>query len=234
MSLQSPKAAPRVDAVDYRPEDDVARIASYFAQKYGDLGAAQKALDPEVTLDLHGFEQALKRWGVKVDNVVELFDHIDVDWSGTISVQELLSVLYQPVEQIQRREEERRKSEVKRIYEELAGCIRSKYGSIEEALAKHGLNRVENAPVESSGRRGSASVPAAADPLARRGSAQQPSGTSTLSLAQFRGLVKDLDMDLDANLLLRVFNTIDDDHGLCLGPGASDSIVLPHGEDDHC
>lgn len=211
MSLQSPKAAPRVDAVDYRPEDDVARIASYFAQKYGDLGAAQKALDPEVTLDLHGFEQALKRWGVKVDNVVELFDHIDVDWSGTISVQELLSVLYLPVEQIQRREEERRKSEVKRIYEELAGCIRSKYGSIEEALAKHGLNRVENAPVESSGRRGSASVPAAADPLARRGSAQQPSGTSTLSLAQFRGLVKDLDMDLDANLLLRVFNTIDDD-----------------------
>lgn len=216
MTLQAPKEAPLVDAADYRPEDDVARLASYFAQKYGDLDAAQKSLDPEIQLDLHAFEQALKRWGVKVDNVVELFDHIDVDWSGTISVQELLSVLDSPVEQIQRREAERRRIEVKRIFEELAGCIRAKYGSVEEALGKHGVNRVEDVPVEAAARRGLGLAPSA-DPLARRGtvtgitSVLQPSGTSTLSLAQFRTLVKGLDMDLDANLLLRVFNEIDDD-----------------------
>eukprot|EP00438_Fugacium_kawagutii_P000681 Skav220022 [mRNA] locus=scaffold2981:9028:16296:+ [translate_table: standard] len=79
-------------AGDYRPEADVERLARYFAQRYGgddSLLEARKALDPEVSFDLPAFEQALRKWGVKVDNAVELFAHIDVDFSGSISVEDL-------------------------------------------------------------------------------------------------------------------------------------------------
>ncbi|CAJ1360465.1 unnamed protein product, partial [Effrenium voratum] len=130
-----------------------------------------------VNFELSAFEQVLKKWGVKVDNVVELFDHIDVDWNGSISVEELLNVLDSPLEDIQRRERQRQRQEVKRIFEELARSICEKFGSIEDAFAKHGLH-----------------------------------GTgSSLSLAQFGKLAKQLDIELEAGVMQRVFNEIDED-----------------------
>lgn len=167
-------------SADYRPEADVERLARYFAQRYGGddrLLEAPKALDPEVSFDLPAFEQALRKWGVKVDNTVELFAHIDVDFSGSISVEELLNVLSSPVEEIKRRELQRQRQEVKRIFEGLARSISEKFGSIQDAFAKHGLHGSE----------------------------------SSLSLAQFGKLAKQLDMELESAVMQRVFNEIDED-----------------------
>ncbi|CAK9007013.1 unnamed protein product [Durusdinium trenchii] len=140
-------APAEADPADYRPEADVERLARYFAQRYGgddSLLEARKALDPEVSFDLPAFEQALKKWGVKVDNAVELFSHIDVDFSGSISVEELLNVLGSPVEEITRREHQRQRQEVKRIFEGLARSIVEKFGSIEDAFAKYGLHGTDS------------------------------------------------------------------------------------------
>lgn len=167
-------------SADYRPEADVERLARYFAQRYGGddrLLEARKALDPEVSFDLPAFEQTLRKWGVKVDNAVELFAHIDVDFSGSISVEELLNVLSSPVEEIKRRELQRQRQEVKRIFEGLARSISEKFGSIQDAFAKHGLHGSE----------------------------------SSLSLAQFGKLAKQLDMELESAVMQRVFNEIDED-----------------------
>jgi len=167
-------------STDYRPEGDVERLARYFAQRYGgdnSLLEARKALDPEVSFDLPAFEQALRKWGVKVDNAVELFAHIDVDFSGSISVEELLNVLSSPVEEIKRRELQRQRQEVKRIFEGLARSICEKFGSIEDAFAKHGLHGSD----------------------------------SSLSLAQFGKLAKQLDIELESAVMQRVFNEIDED-----------------------
>ncbi|CAK8994494.1 Hypothetical protein (Fragment) [Durusdinium trenchii] len=165
---------------------DVERLARYFAQRYGgddSLLEARKALDPEVSFDLPAFEQALKKWGVKVDNAVELFSHIDVDFSGSISVEErcpaeLLNVLGSPVEEITRREHQRQRQEVKRIFEGLARSIVEKFGSIEDAFAKYGLHGTD----------------------------------SSLSLAQLGNLAKRLDIELEPGVLQRVFNEIDEDN----------------------
>ena len=167
-------------STDYRPEGDVERLARYFAQRYGgdnSLLEARKALDPEVSFDLPAFEQALRKWGVKVDNAVELFAHIDVDFSGSISVEELLNVLSSPVEEIKRRELQRQRQEVKRIFEGLARSICEKFGSIEDAFAKHGLHGSD----------------------------------SSLSLAQFGKLAKQLDIELESAVMQRGFNEIDED-----------------------
>eukprot|EP00913_Durusdinium_trenchii_P018084 g16992.t2 len=178
-------APAEADPADYRPEADVERLARYFAQRYGgddSLLEARKALDPEVSFDLPAFEQALKKWGVKVDNAVELFSHIDVDFSGSISVEErcpaLLNVLGSPVEEITRREHQRQRQEVKRIFEGLARSIVEKFGSIEDAFAKYGLHGTD----------------------------------SSLSLAQLGNLAKRLDIELEPGVLQRVFNEIDEDN----------------------
>ncbi|CAE7267173.1 unnamed protein product [Symbiodinium natans] len=170
---------PGVDAADYRPEVDVERLAQHFAQRYGSLAEARKALDPEVELKLVEFELALKKWGVKVDNVVHFFAHIDEDYSGSISVEELLNVLDSPLDEIQRREKLRQRNEVKRIFEEMARSICDKFGSIEEAFNKHG--------------------------------SWLHSTSSSLSLAQFGRLAKQLDIELEAAVMQRVFNEIDED-----------------------
>ena len=97
-------------------------------------------LSCEVSFDLAAFEQALRRWGVKVEHPVELFAHIDVDFSGSISVEELLNVLSSPVEELQRRELRRQRQEVRRIFEALARSICGTYQSIEDAFARHNLH----------------------------------------------------------------------------------------------
>lgn len=75
-----------------------------------------------------------------MENLVELFAHIDVDFSGSISVEELLNVLSSPVEELQQRELQRQRLEVRRIFESLARSISATFGSIEDAFAKHGLH----------------------------------------------------------------------------------------------
>eukprot|EP00439_Symbiodinium_sp_Y106_P085714 s123_g29.t1 len=170
---------PSVDSADYQPEVDVERLAQHFAQRYGSLAEARKALDPEVELKLFEFELALKKWGVKVDNVVHFFAHIDEDYSGSISVEELLNVLDSPLDEIKRREKLRQRNEVKRIFEEMARSICEKFGSIEEAFQKHG--------------------------------SWLHSTSSSLSLAQFGRLAKQLDIELEAAVMQRVFNEIDED-----------------------
>lgn len=155
------------------------RLAQHFAQRYGSLAEARKALDPEVELKLVEFELALKKWGVKVDNVVHFFAHIDEDYSGSISVEELLNVLDSPLDEIKRREKLRQRNEVKRIFEEMARSICEKFGSIEEAFQKHG--------------------------------SWLHSTSSSLSLAQFGRLAKQLDIELEAAVMQRVFNEIDED-----------------------
>lgn len=169
-------------SADYRPEEDVKKLAHYFAQRYGSLEKALHTFDPYHEFELYDFEVALKKWGVKVDSVVHLFDHIDVDWNNKISVEELFAVLQLPVAEVQEREERRKRDEVKRAFEQVAKCLRVKYHSVEEAVAKHSPQ----------------------DPGA--------SEASTLSLARFRTLVNGLGLQFDAALLQRVFYEIDQNH----------------------
>ncbi|CAE7289729.1 unnamed protein product, partial [Symbiodinium sp. KB8] len=115
----------------------------------------------------------------EVDNVVHFFAHIDEDYSGSISVEELLNVLDSPLDEIKRREKLRQRNEVKRIFEEMARSICEKFGSIEEAFQKHG--------------------------------SWLHSTSSSLSLAQFGRLAKQLDIELEAAVMQRVFNEIDED-----------------------
>lgn len=175
----SPSAGRRQSV--YQPEADVEQIADFFNKKYGNLGSALKHFDPDHEFDLETFEIALKKWGIKVGNVIELFDHIDEDWSGRISLSELFLVLESPLQDIQDRERNRQADEVRRTYEELAKCIAERFGSIEEAVTKYGL--------QGSG----------------------PTESSTLSVAKFRQLVNKLGMELDAKQLQVVFDHIDED-----------------------
>lgn len=121
---------------EYDPEPDVRKLAGYFAQKYGSLELALDQFERNGDFDLYEFEASLKKWGIQNINVVELFGHIDVDYSGTISVQELFNVLELPLQKVMEREELRRQKEVRHILEELAQSIRRRYGSIDEYFTK--------------------------------------------------------------------------------------------------
>mmetsp|Transcript_8772 Transcript_8772/g.19603 ORF Transcript_8772/g.19603 Transcript_8772/m.19603 type:complete len:603 (+) Transcript_8772:90-1898(+) len=115
-------------------EDDLTKIAHYFNGKYGSLQKALEVFEEAAEFDLAGFEVALKRWGIKVSDVADLFDHIDIDWSGRVSVQELFAALQQPMEDIRDREQLRRQTELAKMYRELARRLRSKFQSIDAAI----------------------------------------------------------------------------------------------------
>jgi len=117
-------------------EDDLTKIAHYFNDKYGSLQKALECFEEDAEFDLAGFEVALKRWGIKVTDVADLFDHIDMDWSGRVSVREMFVALQQPMEDIRDREQLRRQTELAKMYRELARRLRSKYQSIDQAIAQ--------------------------------------------------------------------------------------------------
>lgn len=120
----------------YEPQADVDKVAHHFVERYGTLEKALKALGPEGEFDLCTFEVALKKWGIRVDSVVDFFSHVDLDWSGTISVEELFEVLKLPALELQAREAQRQKNEVTRICEELGYRIQSRFGSVSQYFAK--------------------------------------------------------------------------------------------------
>lgn len=178
-------ATPRRSTVPdaYQPEADVNRLATYFAQRYGSLETALKTFDLHAEFDLYAFEAALKRWGVKVQSAIDLFDHLDADFSGKVSVQELFSILETPIDDLRRREQIRVKNEAQRIFEELARHIWSKFGSIEGAFDAQKLPGVP----------------------------QLRDGGSTLSQAQFSKLVKGIDVELEPRQIQTVFSQVDTD-----------------------
>lgn len=163
----------------YDPNFDVNKVAEYFKKKYGDLDTARKRFDPEAEFDLCTFEAVLRKWGVEVENVVELFGLIDLDCNGTVSMFELLLVLELPMQEAKAREEQRLKNEVIKIYEQIAKNILSKYGTVADYFAKVQLKGLGF------------------------------EGQKDLSLARFGQLLRDLNIDLEATKAHRAFNDID-------------------------
>lgn len=170
---------------EYDPKNDVKAVADYFNEKYGDLGNALKNFEPDAEFDMCTFEAALKKWGVKVDNVVELFGHIDLDWSGTVSMQELFAVLELPMQEAKEREESRLRNEVNRVGEQIARSILNKFGSIHDYFEKERL---------------------------KQGQGPEGAATRELSRARFAQLLRDLGLELDAKITQRVFSHIDNNN----------------------
>jgi len=119
----------------YHPEHDVDRLAQYFSKRYGSIEKAEAEFDVNSQFDQGAFEVALRKWQVQVDDPVRLFEHIDIDANFKVSARELFDVLRLKVEQIRQREQQRQQREVRRITENLATCIRHKFGSLEVMLA---------------------------------------------------------------------------------------------------
>eukprot|EP00428_Durinskia_dybowskii_P022906 CAMPEP_0170243830 /NCGR_PEP_ID=MMETSP0116_2-20130129/21692_1 /TAXON_ID=400756 /ORGANISM="Durinskia baltica, Strain CSIRO CS-38" /LENGTH=712 /DNA_ID=CAMNT_0010494687 /DNA_START=118 /DNA_END=2253 /DNA_ORIENTATION=+ len=115
---------------------DVEKLASHFKERYETLEKAMKNIGEDVEFDVCSFEAALKKWGVKVDDVVELFGHLDADYNGTVSVDELFSVLELPVQELQQREAQRQKKEVRRHLRAAREESPFDYGSVAEYFAK--------------------------------------------------------------------------------------------------
>lgn len=166
--------------------DDVLKLAQYFEKKFHTLEKAASQFDPSIEWDVHSFIFELKRWGVDCSEPYELFAHIDVDFSGRISLDELFAVLSQPIAEVAERDKRRLELEVTRIYEELAARIRTEFqGSIEDAFRAIG-----------------------ATPEQGQGHGVQ--GLS-ISMAQFRRLLHKMQMDLTPGQVDRVFRQVDVD-----------------------
>jgi len=168
---------------NYDPAEDVKKIADHFGQRYGSLQKALATFPEKHEFTLDAFEQALRTWGIKTERYVELFDHIDIDYNGSISVQELFGVLELSAQELKRREERRRREEARHVNEQLAKCIAEQHGSVNKAVEKFGL----------------------------QSSHVEVGKPSQLSKIQFRNLVKKLGIRLDWAAVERAFHEIDKD-----------------------
>eukprot|EP00929_Paragymnodinium_shiwhaense_P007741 TRINITY_DN111656_c0_g1_i1.p1 TRINITY_DN111656_c0_g1~~TRINITY_DN111656_c0_g1_i1.p1 ORF type:complete len:727 (+),score=142.82 TRINITY_DN111656_c0_g1_i1:89-2269(+) len=123
----------------YTPEHaahDVGVLAAYFVARYGTLKEARKTLNPDVQLDQADFAKLLKGYkGLPPVDAYYLFNELDKDWSGSIDIHELFSVLESPAEELKKRREEKRLQDVDKVCHVMAKCIREKFGSIESGIA---------------------------------------------------------------------------------------------------